>query len=306
MRISAVIESSSMTMIISLALGLAVGGFPAYTKEISMAALAILMMLSLSTVSLVGVRGRDQAIHAAKALILNYVILTALILLLGVFFSDELWPGWVLMAAAPSAVSVVPFTTMLGGRTANALYSTAVIFIAALVIMPLMSVALIGSAVSVWGLVSSLLLLIALPMLLSRPIAKLEMNKRVNSILMNISFAVVIFAVTGANRDAFFGQPGLVFAISLACFARTFGIGIATEYTLRFAGLQKADRVSYVLFSSYKNLALTATLAIALFEPVAAVPATICILFEILFVIFLLRWYPHVDDQPGVPTTAPS
>jgi predicted Na+-dependent transporter len=87
---------------------------------------------------------------------------------------------------------------------------------------------------------------------------------------------------------------------------RTFGVGIAAEYSLRFAGLQKTDRISYVLFASYKNLALTATLAIALFEPVAAVPATICIVFEILLVIFLLRWYPHVDERPTSTMTSSS
>jgi BASS family bile acid:Na+ symporter len=306
MRVGAIIESSSLSMIASLSLGLAVGGFPYFTKEISMAALAVLMTLSLSTVSITGVRGRDQAAHAAKALVLNYVLLTGVILLLGLFFSDELWPGWVLMAAAPSAVSVVPFTTMLGGRTTSALYSTAVIYLAALIVMPLMCIALIGSSVSVSGLVTSLLLLIALPMAISRPVSKLRLDKRVNTILMNISFAVVIFAVTGANRDAFFGQPELVLAISLACFIRTFGVGIAAEYSLRFAGLQKTDRISYVLFASYKNLALTATLAIALFEPVAAVPATICIVFEILLVIFLLRWYPHVDERPTSTMTSSS
>jgi predicted Na+-dependent transporter len=46
-----------------------------------------------------------------------------------------------------------------------------------------------------------------------------------------------------------------------------------------------------VLFASYKNLGLTATLAIALFEPVVAVPATICIVFEVVWVIFLVRFY---------------
>jgi predicted Na+-dependent transporter len=56
----------------------------------------------------------------------------------------------------------------------------------------------------------------------------------------------------------------------------------------------KEERVSNVLFASYKNLGLTATLAIALFEPVVAVPATICIVFEVVWVIFLLRYYPRV------------
>ena len=63
---------------------------------------------------------------------------------------------------------------------------------------------------------------------------------------------------------------------------------------LRRSGVPKQSRISYVLFASYKNLGLTATLAIALFEPIVAVPATICIVFEVIWVIFLIRYYPGV------------
>ncbi|HXK36565.1 MAG TPA: hypothetical protein VJ553_03200, partial [Candidatus Paceibacterota bacterium] len=114
---------------------------------------------------------------------------------------------------------------------------------------------------------------------------------------MNICFALLIFAVTGANRDAFIGEPAVMIAISAACVIRTFGTGLGTEYFLRKAKMQKEERAAYVLFASYKNLGLTATLAIALFEPAVAVPATICIVFEVVWVIFLLRYYPRAPGQ---------
>jgi predicted Na+-dependent transporter len=86
----------------------------------------------------------------------------------------------------------------------------------------------------------------------------------------------------------------LVLAISAACVVRTFGTGLATEFSLRRLRLDKSERVGLVLFASYKNLGLTATLAIALFDPIVAVPATICIVFEVVWVIFLMKWYPKV------------
>jgi hypothetical protein len=48
-----------------------------------------------------------------------------------------------------------------------------------------------------------------------------------------------------------------------------------------------------MLFASYKNLGLTATIAIALFDPMVAVPATICILFEVVWIVSVLRFYPR-------------
>ncbi len=295
MKPANILESYSVMMALGLVLGLLTGGFPSNTKEISMASLAILMTLSLSTVKLGDARGREHLEHASKSLFLNYVLLTGAILAIGLFFSRDYWWGWVLMAAAPSAISVVPFTSVLGGRTTKALFSTAANYAAALILMPGLTLLMIGSSVSIDSLVYSLLILIVLPMAVSRLVMKVRISKPANTSMINISFAVLIFAVTGANREAFIGDPWIVLAISAGCILRTFGTGMGTELLLRRMSVPKEDRVCYVLFASYKNLGLTATLAIALFEPIVAVPATICIVFEVLWVIFLIRYYPRVQ-----------
>ncbi|MDQ1371749.1 MAG: hypothetical protein QG582_664 [Candidatus Thermoplasmatota archaeon] len=297
MWLTRVLESYSAMMALGLLLGVLSGGFPVLTKEVSMASLAILMTLSLSNVKLGEARSKGHAKDAVVALAINYGMLTVVILLLGSMFPEDLWWGWVLMAAAPSAVSVVPFTTIMGGRTSKALFSTSVNYLVALGLMPLITLALIGSAVSVESLVTSLLLLIALPMAFSRLLTRVTVRKRTKSVAMNLSFAVLIFAVAGSNRDAFFEDLWIVLAISAACIVRTFGTGLGTEYLLRARGVPKDERIHQVLFASYKNLGLTATLAIALFEPVVAVPATICIVFEVVWVIFLVRFYERAPTR---------
>jgi len=296
MRPARILESYPITMTSGLVLGLLLGGFPAYTKEISTAALAAAMTLSLTNITLSQTRGKDHIRHAGWALIINYGALTALILAIAMFFDADIRNGWILMAAAPSAISVVPFTTILGGRTSKALFSTAVNYGVALVLMPLLTLALIGSAVSVASLIAYILLLIVLPMALSRAVMRANLSKSANSSMLNVSMAVLIFAVAGANRSAFTGDLSIVAAISVACVARTFASGLATETILRSMKMPKAERISYVLFASYKNLGLTATLAIALFAPIVAVPATICIVFEVVWVIFLIRFYPRFRD----------
>ncbi len=292
MRAADVLQSYSAMMILGLIIGIVVGGFPALTKEISMGALALLMTISLTNVRLDQTEAKGLSRDAALMLLLNYVFLTGVILMLGSMFSEKLWWGWVLMAAAPSAISVVPFTSILGGSTAKALVSTSANYLAALVLMPLISLALIGSSVSVSSLIVSLVLLIVLPMALSRALMRMDIEKRAKTIVTNLSFFVLIFAVAGSNRNAFIDDLPMVAAISLACIVRTFGTGYLTEFVLRRKAVPKQDRIHIVLFSGFKNLGLTATLAIALFEPIVAVPATICIVFEVLWVISLLRYYP--------------
>jgi BASS family bile acid:Na+ symporter len=296
MRPADILQSYAIVMTTGLVLGLLAGGFPAYTKEISMVSLAVLMTLSLSTVRIGEARFKDHVGHSVWSLLLNYGALSILILAMGMAFSKELWPGWVLMAAAPSAISIVPFTSIFGGRTTKALFSTAVNYVAALALMPVMTILLIGSTVDVSGLVESLLVLIVIPMLASRAVAKIRLGKSTNTALINLSFAVLIFAVAGANRSAFFGNPWTILAISTAAVVRTFGSGLGTELALRKGGMPKPDRIAYVLFASYKNLGLTATMAIALFQPIVAVPATICIVFEVVWVIFLTRYYRGVSE----------
>lgn len=296
MRPAAILESFPVTMTGGLVLGLLTGGFPAFTKEISMAALAVAMTLSLTNVTLAQTRGRDHIRHAAWALVINYGALTALILAISMFFEDDIRNGWILMAAAPSAISVVPFTTILGGKTSKALFSTAVNYMVALVLMPVLTLALIGSSVDVVSLIVYVLLLIVLPMVLSRAVMRMNIGKPLNTSMLNVSMAVLIFAVAGANREAFQGELMVVAAISVGCILRTYGSGLLAELALRRARVPKDERISYVLFASYKNLGLTATLAIALFEPIVAVPATICIVFEVVYVISLVRFYPRSPD----------
>jgi BASS family bile acid:Na+ symporter len=296
MRPCDLLQSHSIMMVLGLVLGILLGGFPDFTKEISMGALALLMTISLSNVRLAETRGTNMPREAAITLLLNYGLLTVVILLIGSLFSEKLWWGWVLMAAAPSAISIVPFTAVLGGSTPKALFSTSVNYLVALAFMPLLSLALIGSAVSVTSLVVSLLLLIVLPMVLSRGVMRIGAKKKTRTVATNLSFFVLIFAVAGSNREAFLGDFAMVAAVSVACLVRTFGTGFLVESVLRRSGIPKHDRIHWVLFSSYKNLGLTATLAIALFEPVVAIPATICIMFEVIWIITMTKYYPRVSE----------
>src|SRR4030042_346620 len=117
-----VLQSYSAMMAIGVILGLATGGLPVYTKEVSMASLAILMTLSLSNVRLGEARGKEPLRHALVCLGINYGILTGLIIAIAFLFSDEYRWGWILMAAAPSAISVAPFSTILRGGPVQSLY----------------------------------------------------------------------------------------------------------------------------------------------------------------------------------------
>jgi predicted Na+-dependent transporter len=97
-------------------LGLISGGYASSLKEYILPALVLIMSLSTTKITL------SELIHVRKYLrdilvifIINYVFLSGLILLANHLLvrDHDLYVGFVMMAAIPSAAAVLPFTYLL-------------------------------------------------------------------------------------------------------------------------------------------------------------------------------------------------
>lgn len=299
MQLSKLLDNYAFIVTISLILGLATGGSPAFQSEITIVALAIMMTLSLSEIDLASGFLSRIAGRATTTLLLNYALLTGLILMISVFFDGDIRSGWILMAAVPSAIAVVPFSYMLKADTHLALVGTTAIYFLALLIAPAITVIGLSQGIDQFRLVFTIIVLIIIPILLSR-IPKLRViESRKKPPMINLCFGVLIFVMTGANNSAFAEEPSLVFWVSVASFLRTFVIGLTVLAVFRLRGTSSYTTKVYVLFSSYKNLGLTAALAMTLISYEAAIPATICIPFELVWLIFLKRLSERGSDIIG-------
>ena len=219
----------------------------------------------------------------SQALGWNYVGLTGLILAFALLTPDpDLRAGWVVMAAVPSAIAVVPLTSIAKGDVRGALVSTALLYALSLALVPAITLVFVGRAPPLLDLAVQTFLQIGLPLLASRVLVRLPGIERVRPVGVNLSFFVLVTMVAGANRSAF-ADLGLVVSLSGAALLRTFGIGLAVAGVATLARRSSADKVSWILFSSFKNLGLTALLAFSLFDRRAAIPAIVCLLFEILW-----------------------
>jgi len=296
MHPSKLLDNYAFVVSISLILGLATGGSPAYQSEITILALAIMMALSLSEVDLASGLLRRIAGKATTALLLNYALLTGLILGISVFFDGDIRSGWILMAAVPSAIAVVPFSYMLKADTRLALVGTTAIYFLALLFAPAITVLALSQGIDTFRLIFTIIVLIIIPILLSRIPTLRIIEGRKKTPMINLCFGVLIFVMTGANNSAFAEEPSLVFWVSVASFLRTFVVGLAIFAFFRQRGTPSDTTKVYVLFSSYKNLGLTAALAMTLISYEAAIPATICIPFELVWLIFLKRFSERGSD----------
>ena len=284
-------ENYFAMVLLGLVLGIATGGFPAYAREASTAALVFAMTFSLTEVRFQGISGRAEFRSFARALALNYGLLTSVILGLSVLYPDPaIRRGWVVMAAVPSAVAVVPITSALKGNVRSALVSSAFLYVAALAAFPLITFGFAGQAANPVDVGVQILLQIGLPLAASRSLAGRPAVTRHRPVLVNVSFFVLVFALAGANRSVFVQTPTLVLSLVGGGFLRTWAVGLAILAVTRWRGFAREERLTDALFGTLKNLGLAALLGFSLFGAAAALPAIVSLFFEIAWVLALSRF----------------
>jgi len=256
------------------------------------------MTFSLTEIELRKLDVRTNLKSIATALGLNYMFLSGLILIGAVLLLEDisLLRGFIVMVATPPAVGIVALSTLLKGDTKFALVANTSIYALSMLLMPAILLLFLGSAINPLTILKILLELIGLPLVLSRVInliPRYEQLKEDKDILINLGFFVVIYVVIGLNHDILSSEYCLLIPVSIIGIIRTF-----FACTLVF-GLGKvlnipADRnTTYTLFGSYKNLGLTATIALLLFGARATIPSAVCILFEVLMLPYLSMLIKH-------------
>jgi BASS family bile acid:Na+ symporter len=215
---------------------------------------------------------------------MSYGALSGLVLVFALLAPDPgIHDGWVLMAAVPPAVAVIPITSILKGDVRRALISLALIYLLGLVLVPLITLVFTDQPAPVSTLVVQTLLLIGVPLLASQPLRRWPAISNVRPTAVGLSFFVLVLAIAGSTRAPLLARPELVISLSAFSFARTFGLGLVVLLVARALQIRPEERVAVTTFSSFKNLGLTVVLAFSMFGAAATLPSIFCLVFEILW-----------------------
>ncbi len=295
------LRNRNFLLLSSIVLGVIVGRWAHLVQPLTMPGLALAMTVSVVQVDAAAFRSVGSLARATLiSLFFNYVLLGGLTLLLARAWNPdpELWTGFVLAAAVPSGIAVIPFSFLLGGDITMALLGSVGVYLSALILMPALATLLAGAgSVSPFKLVVSLVQLVLLPLLLSRLIRASPFRARIErwrGTVVNWSFALLIFAVVGINRDVLVSQP-VVLVLTLAiALAGNFGLGLALEWTLKRLRVARSRLVTYLLMASMKNTGLAAAMALALFSERTSIPPAVISATNVLYLVWLgLRWQKH-------------
>ena len=301
MRAKEVLASSAIVMSVALifSLLLNVSGYfpgdvlvPKVRSDITVLVLAVMMTISLSRIPYKNLDPVKNRRSVTRAMLLGLVVAAVIPLAGYLLMKETSWGGYsaglVFVAAAPFAASVAPLSYILRGDMEHAARGTILVYVASLLWIPFIIYVTLGKTVDMTDVIITVVEIIGVPLVLSRLLTKVKIERATMSIMMNlfISF-LVILSVSSTN---FPRELTPLFLFVLIAGLRTFALGSGVEYAEKRMGIDWHQRVTDVLMVSYRNKGIAIAMCAATMGPavgIAMVAIATSIVVEICWVIFM-------------------
>jgi BASS family bile acid:Na+ symporter len=225
--------------------------------------------------------------------VMNYLLLGAFLLGFShwIVRDEALRAGFILIAAVPPAVAVIPFTFFLNGDGEFSLIATIGAYLGALIIAPLIALGWLGTGtVDPMRLIVILVELILAPLVFSRILNRSGISSRLDPFkgtLINWSFFLLTYTIVGLNQDLILHQPLSLLPVALIAVGSTFFMGELIEIAGSWLKIPSKKITSLVLLGTLKNYGLAGGLALALFSKKTSAPATVSAVFMMVYIICL-------------------
>ena len=292
--LKSLLRNRNAIFLLALAAGLAFPAVTPATRHLVLPALALAMTLSTMEIGNNTFRKpRALLFPAFLGIIMSYIILGNVIIGLAAFMirDETIWTGFILLAAVPPAVAVIPFSGFLKGDGPLSLVGTLGAYMGGLAIMPLIAVGLLRSATfDPLQLLMVTLELIVLPLCVSRVLIREGWRERIapyRGTVTNWSFFVVLYTLVGLNRDIILGRPLTLLPIVAISIFTMFGLGFLIDWIGSRLHLPRETRTSLVLLGTLKNQGMAGGIALIMFSQEAALPAAVSTMVMILYIIWL-------------------
>jgi len=257
------LKNRNFILILAMMVGLLWGGGAKWTEGTTLPALALIMTISTMGISGNAFRSfRDFLGPALAGIGMNYLILGSFLLGLNtLLIQDEaLRAGFVIIAAVPPAVAVIPFTFFLKGDGPFSLIAMIGAYLGALIIMPLITLVFLGlGLIDPSKLILIMIELILAPLVLSRLLTRIRMNSRLESIkgaITNWSFFLITYTIVGLNRELILRQPLSLLPVAFIAVASTFFLGWGIEKISNIFRIPQKTVISLLLLGTLKNYGL--------------------------------------------------
>jgi len=293
-KLKTILRNRNTIFLLALAAGFSFPWAAPTIRHLVLPALALAMTLSTMEIGNDSLaRPRTLLFPALIGIVMSYVVLGNVIIVLSALLIREeaLWTGFVLLAAVPPAIAVIPFSGFLRGNGWMSMVGTIGAYLGALVIMPIMALTLLRSAsFDPLKLLMIVLELIVLPLALSRLLIRKGWRERIEpyrGTVINWSFFIVLYAMIGLNRDLLIDEARSFLLVALICLLSTFLLGLLIDWVCSLFHITKETRTSLVLLGTLKNQGLSSGLALTLFGREEAIPSAVATIIMIAYIMWL-------------------
>ncbi len=298
MKAMTLLTSSAFMMMAAMVVALITnfaGWFPSGALDASVRSnltiltLVIMLTLSMSRIPASNLNPVKYGRSIARAVFLGMIVAAVIPLIGYLLLKDTEYAkqaaGLVFIAATPFAGSVLPLSIILRGDAEHAARGTIVVYILSLLWIPFIVWLALGNSVDMQFLALTVVELIGIPLVLSRILTKVKINKDVLAAFLNCCIFFMVWLSVGATN--FSGNVWWIFLVFIIIAAlRSFGLGMCVEVVEKKAGIPWKQRVTDILMTSYKNKGVAIALCVAVY-PAGMVAIATSILVEITWVAFM-------------------
>lgn len=292
-----IINNRNTILIIALIAGLINGHLSAIIKPYTLYILAIVMIFSTTSFQFSQLKNYKFFTKTTLvSFLLNYVLFGIFLLVPAYFLikEKELFYGFVVIAATPPGIAIIPFTFIFKGDNDYALIGVLGVYLLAIFISPLIIELFVHNvAINPMDLFLVTIKVIVIPLILSRLLLFKKIKPTVEKIrgkIVNWGFALIIYTVVGINRVAIFSDWIILIKSSIILIVAMFFLGFVGDLILKNRTNHKR-RISMNLMLTIKSSGYTAATALVLFGDRSALPAAFLAIFVLIYLIIAGFWF---------------
>jgi len=286
----------NLLLVLAVLLGIIFPKFSVDLKLFTFWILAFVMLASLTAIS-------NKALSSFKKLIkpmligviLNHVVFGFFAILSAYIFSFDinLFYGFIIIAATPPGVAIIPFTAKLNGNIEYSIIATFGAFLASVFLSPLIIKYFSGSsAVNSFQILKSMVLLILVPFALSRLLLFEKIKPtliKTRGTVVDIGFSLIIYTSVGLNSHVFYNDLLLLGELVLTFLVIMFFGGKLVELVLKNK-INNDIIIADKLIFSIKSSGFAVVTSIQVFGNEAAVPATVMSVMVLVYLLFQMAY----------------
>ncbi len=267
-----------------------------FFKEYTIYILAVVMTFSTTGIKFKMLANLKSVLRITlESVLLNYIIQGVIILTAAYFIFDEtVFYGFVVIAATPPGVAIIPFTYTFKGDLDYSFKGILGTYMVSIFLAPIIISVFAGNALLDPSIIIAVIIkIIVIPIALSRLLLikrVLPITEKIRGKVVDLGFAFIIYIAVALNRDLILGDVLTVLKASGIMIFSIFISGIIFLFLTR----KKPDKqiqISKNLILTIKSSGFAIAVTLILFEQKSAIPAAVMSILVLLWLITLNIYY---------------